>query len=148
MGEMIVTEIVRAADVYLAHFKCPYCSSPQFEALPIVGTCKNCEQDWADVPANLTKAQKRLLAGSKRGSRHVSKKIIQTLLGIQGKTCAYCSVEMTNYHVDHVLPLAGGGTNNLRNLVLACPSCNLKAGSLVFSDFDKKRAYILKARGK
>lgn len=146
MSVLKVTEIVRAGDTYLAHFKCPQCSVPKFEALPANGDCKECGASFTDYPADLSKASKRLLAGSKRGSRHVSKRIIQALRVIQGNLCGYCSCELESYHVDHILPLAGGGTNNIRNLVIACPACNLKAGSLVFSDFTAKRDWILQAR--
>jgi 5-methylcytosine-specific restriction endonuclease McrA len=38
-----------------------------------------------------------------------------------------CAVSLKDgYHVDHVIPLALGGSNGPENLVLACPSCNLK----------------------
>lgn len=149
MDEIIVIdELVRAGDVYLGHFKCPSCRNPQFEALPLKGDCKDCRINLEEHPADISKASKRLLAGSKRGSRHVSKKIVQTLLNIQARLCAYCSVDLGPFHVDHVLPLAGGGTNNLRNLALACPPCNLKAGAKCFSSIDAKRSWILKARGK
>jgi len=33
-----------------------------------------------------------------------------------------------NYHVDHKIPLALGGTNDLDNLTIACPPCNLSKG--------------------
>jgi 5-methylcytosine-specific restriction endonuclease McrA len=31
-----------------------------------------------------------------------------------------------NYHVDHLVPLSRGGHNNPSNLVISCPTCNLK----------------------
>jgi 5-methylcytosine-specific restriction endonuclease McrA len=34
-----------------------------------------------------------------------------------------------SYHIDHVIPLAGGGTNDLDNLVLACIFCNTSKGA-------------------
>jgi membrane protein involved in colicin uptake len=36
-----------------------------------------------------------------------------------------CRVSLADgYHVDHVVPLASGGSNGPENLVLACPTCN------------------------
>lgn len=39
--------------------------------------------------------------------------------------CFWCSCPLDGvYHIDHVVPVAKGGTNSLDNLVLACPTCN------------------------
>jgi 5-methylcytosine-specific restriction endonuclease McrA len=50
------------------------------------------------------------------------------LYELQEARCAYCdvSLEDTGYHVDHVIPLAKGGTNYPSNLALACPRCNME----------------------
>lgn len=44
---------------------------------------------------------------------------------------AFCGhVELgKTYHVDHVVPLSKGGRNDLSNLVLTCPKCNLSKGN-------------------
>ena len=39
-----------------------------------------------------------------------------------------CQLEGNNYHVDHLTPLARGGTNAPNNLVISCPKCNLSKG--------------------
>jgi 5-methylcytosine-specific restriction endonuclease McrA len=47
----------------------------------------------------------------------------------QRNCCYWCSRLLTvPYHVDHVIPLARGGTNGPDNLVCACPHCNLSKG--------------------
>lgn len=42
--------------------------------------------------------------------------------------CEYCHTDerwqMVQFTIDHVLPLADGGTNDLENLALACFHCN------------------------
>ncbi len=38
-------------------------------------------------------------------------------------------------HVDHVIPRADGGTDELNNLVLACQTCNLKRGRKPYEAF-------------
>jgi 5-methylcytosine-specific restriction endonuclease McrA len=44
----------------------------------------------------------------------------------QSGRCFYCGKKVDkNYHVDHVVPLAKGGSNGPDNLVIACPPCNL-----------------------
>ena len=42
----------------------------------------------------------------------------------QGGNCWWCGKPLKKYHVDHRIPLAKGGTNDPRNLCLACPKCN------------------------
>lgn len=48
--------------------------------------------------------------------------------------CAYCrmhqSLQGATFHVEHVIPQSDGGTDNLDNLCLACPSCNLHKSNL------------------
>jgi 5-methylcytosine-specific restriction endonuclease McrA len=31
-----------------------------------------------------------------------------------------------DYHRDHVIPVSKGGTNDIRNIVLACAPCNVR----------------------
>lgn len=45
--------------------------------------------------------------------------------------CWYCGGELhpfRNFHVDHILPVVDGGTNDLGNLVPCCQSCNTRKG--------------------
>jgi hypothetical protein len=41
--------------------------------------------------------------------------------------CTYCGAagEQVQLHVDHIVPVSEGGTNDLMNLVTACAPCNL-----------------------
>ncbi len=43
--------------------------------------------------------------------------------------CEYCrmhqSMQVATFHIEHVIPLAAGGTSSPDNLALACPTCNL-----------------------
>lgn len=41
-----------------------------------------------------------------------------------GERCNYCGTSNGPLHVDHVIPLIQGGTNDLNNLVVACRECN------------------------
>ena len=38
--------------------------------------------------------------------------------------CAYCGIESDKLHCDHIKSVARGGTNDLDNLLPACPRCN------------------------
>lgn len=50
--------------------------------------------------------------------------------------CWWCSCQINEYHVDHRIPLAKGGTNDARNICLACPDCNLRKNSKMPADFN------------
>lgn len=43
--------------------------------------------------------------------------------------CQYCGQHVPRGHVDHVIPLSQGGTDELDNLVWDCPSCNNAKGT-------------------
>ena len=47
--------------------------------------------------------------------------------------CEYCGLAQAGqeavFHVDHVRPLAAGGSTDERNLALACVSCSLRKGA-------------------
>lgn len=48
----------------------------------------------------------------------------------QGGFCPICNFELgKSYHVDHIIPLAKGGTNWAWNLQLTCPPCNVEKGA-------------------
>ena len=81
--------------------------------------------------------EKTRLRSAKRRSREMSAEgtyaatDIQNLLTAQNHKCASCrcSLKKTGYHVDHIQPLAKGGTNWPDNLQILCPSCNLSKGA-------------------
>lgn len=56
--------------------------------------------------------------------------------GGDGK-CAICGsyVNFDDMTVDHIVPLSRGGTNAMRNLRLACRTCNRSKGNLSDEEF-------------
>lgn len=66
-------------------------------------------------------------------------------------TCVYCgrSAPEVVLHVDHVLPVSEGGTNDIGNLVTACADCNLGKGASIIDtgrNLTKKQLRELKDR--
>jgi len=49
--------------------------------------------------------------------------------GRAGQRCEYCRMHQdlqgAVFHVEHILPVSGGGTDEFDNLAWACPGCNL-----------------------
>lgn len=57
---------------------------------------------------------------------HYTAQDIQEQYNRQRESCYYCRKKLhKKYHIDHVAPLSKGGSNDIHNIVLACPSCNL-----------------------
>jgi len=51
------------------------------------------------------------------------------LLEKWGRACAYCDAAGVPLQIDHIRPRAGGGSNRVSNLTLACGPCNQAKGS-------------------
>jgi 5-methylcytosine-specific restriction endonuclease McrA len=62
----------------------------------------------------------------------------------QKARCYYCKVKLGKvYHADHIVPLARGGTNDISNIVLACPTCNLRKGAKLPHEWDGSGGRLL-----
>lgn len=52
---------------------------------------------------------------------------VRALFKHQGGICWWCEAPVgDNYHIDHRFPLAKGGRHDGSNIVISCPTCNLK----------------------
>lgn len=62
------------------------------------------------------------------GGKHTAAQI-QDLLVRQRHKCPYCSANLRKgYHADHIMPLALGGSNDISNIQILCPTCNDSKG--------------------
>ena len=90
---------------------------------------------WGKNPEKL--AVKRRVGSTKRKARvrsapgkFTSRQVFDRWI-FYGMRCAYCLTPLESFkkcHIDHVIPLAAGGTNWPSNLVPACKKCNLRKG--------------------
>lgn len=71
---------------------------------------------------------------------------VRWLFKCQGGRCAHswCRVALkAGYHVDHVMPVARGGSNERRNLQLLCPKCNCSKSSKHPIEFARQHGMLL-----
>lgn len=72
---------------------------------------------------------------SKPKRKAISKKTRFEVFKRDAFTCQYCGAHPPGVliHIDHVKPVADGGTNAIDNLVSACEPCNLGKGARLLS---------------
>jgi hypothetical protein len=89
----------------------------------------------------------RALAQSRRRKESLGKlspNIIETLLKKQKGLCVCCRAKLVNeFHLDHIVPLALGGTNTDDNVQLLTPKCNLQKNAKHPIDYMQERGYLL-----
>lgn len=68
---------------------------------------------------------------------------ITSLQRLQKGKCAACRRPLAAFHVDHIVALARGGTNDRVNLQLLCPTCNLQKGAKHPVDFMQQKGFLL-----
>lgn len=73
--------------------------------------------------ANAYARNRRALVANSTGSH--TKDEVSALLVKQEGRCVYCRAELTKYHADHIMPISLGGSNDIGNIQLLCPFCNM-----------------------
>lgn len=68
--------------------------------------------------------------------KYLSKKIRFEIFKRDSFTCQYCGVAAPDVvlHVDHIKPVAGGGDNDITNLITSCQPCNSGKGARELND--------------
>lgn len=69
----------------------------------------------------------------------------KAILEKQSHRCAYCRADLRKVgrHLDHIQPLALGGSNWPENLQYLCPPCNLSKGAKDPLVFAQERGFLL-----
>jgi 5-methylcytosine-specific restriction endonuclease McrA len=78
------------------------------------------------------------LHSQRKTNSSIWKKIRQRVLQRDGWMCAYCGDQAET--IDHVVPVAKGGTDDDWNLVAACKRCNYSKKDSMPVDFLERRS--------
>jgi len=84
----------------------------------------NCEEMIAS-------GHNRRTAGGKRITAQIVCEVKLESNGI----CSYCNQPIVNGHIDHIIPVIKGGTNDKDNLLYVCSICNMRKGSKDLDEF-------------
>lgn len=69
--------------------------------------------------------------------RIVKKNHVVFLIKRDGCKCGYCFREINKHHltIDHIVPLAQGGSDSLVNKILCCRKCNELKGDMTVDEW-------------
>jgi 5-methylcytosine-specific restriction endonuclease McrA len=100
---------------------------------------------WAkDNPVrHLAKSHKRRVLVQQNGG-HFTSDDVKTQYEEQEGKCFYCDKKLDKYHIDHLIPISRGGSNDKENICIACPECNFRKGNKTPEEFE---TYIKSIRG-
>lgn len=80
-----------------------------------------------------------------KAGRH-TKADLAEIISMQNYKCAVCEIgirKRSSRHLDHIIPLSKGGSNERQNLQFLCVSCNLSKGDKYPEDFMRSRGFLL-----
>jgi hypothetical protein len=66
--------------------------------------------------------------------RHIREVVVRRDMNF----CRYCGRRVKSFHLDHVVPVSMGGSNDTSNLVVACSPCNLRKGASIWTPIELK----------
>jgi 5-methylcytosine-specific restriction endonuclease McrA len=93
---------------------------------------------WYADPANNAKHHNARRARKlKTIGKHTAADIAE-IAKLQKYRCAYCRKKLRKFYIDHIIPLATGGSNDRTNLQITCQSCNARKRHVDPVEFARK----------
>lgn len=103
--------------------------------------CREYAKKNKDV--NLRAKHKRRSKLNNAGGYYTKEDIVR-IAYLQKNKCAGCSVDVSiKKHIDHIIPIAKGGTSWPRNIQLLCPQCNHSKHAKDPIDWARERGMLL-----
>jgi 5-methylcytosine-specific restriction endonuclease McrA len=85
------------------------------------------KKNWEQLKPKFLEYRHRRMAREKNAQGTHTKNDVYVLLELQNHKCAECKTSLgKEFHLDHIMPLFLGGSNDRSNLQMLCPTCNLK----------------------
>ena len=104
-------------------------------------------RNWQKANPEKCKVMKQNRRAKKKGNGgKLSKDIAQRLLNLQNGRCSCgcgASLKATGYHMDHIMPIALGGTNTDNNIQLLTPKCNLRKSAKHPDDWARENGRLI-----
>lgn len=100
------------------------------------------KEAWRKANPEHSRAAVRRRRARIRGSEgnHTAADVLR-LFEAQRRMCAICACSIEHkYEVDHIMPLALGGSNGVENIQLLCPNCNRHKSAKHPSKFQQERS--------
>lgn len=117
-----------------------YASDPEFRSRQLRNAKEWASQNKGHRLASYHKRER----AKKASGDHFTGHDVKQVLASQKEKCANCLSSIRGgYHVDHIVPLARGGTNDRYNIQLLCPPCNIKKSSLDPVDWANRNGRLL-----
>lgn len=99
---------------------------------------KTLADPWYKPPQKLSQVKEPLQLASTRTPTRLTKMLLSD------PHCRYCNriLNTIDATIDHKIPRSRGGTNQIENLCLCCKQCNKEKGSMLVTEFLRKKGLI------
>lgn len=109
------------------------------------GWRKRVHKEWVkNNPSKMRMYDQNRRARKVAGGGTISHDIVDKLMTLQQGKCPCCGKSLdAGFHVDHIMPLALGGSNTDDNIQLLTPACNREKNAKHPIDFMQSRGFLL-----
>lgn len=90
-----------------------------------------CNEGWRLAPNKWAQPY----VATPRKDRVPLRHLFRRLTAFWGRACVYCGNVVDRLAIEHIVPKARGGNDELCNLTLACRRCNSKKGTMTAAEF-------------
>lgn len=99
---------------------------------------------WCKENPNRRREYSHNYRARKKGRGVITPGLAEKLMALQKGRCACCGLKLgKDYHMDHIMPLALGGSNSDENMQLLRSKCNMQKNAKHPVDFMQQRGFLL-----